>query len=218
MFSKVYNQTIKCKEDYISKHSTDVYWEPYIVSSVCKYLLDGTDFLDIGAHIGLISLAVNIEKPGHTIHCIECNNLNFEHLYYNMGGHPNINLYNFAVGDKYKMCNMIVNEENSGCTHINSVTDSSGSREVYDYKYLENVRHHYSKNTIFYSVIPLDSIPFSNRISVVKIDVEGFEYFLLLGAKQFLKKHQPVLVIEIDGEKVEHTNDLLNELGYTLID
>ena len=221
MFSCVYEQNLDYNDnDYISieciKH--DILWEPYIVDRVCKYLKDGTDFLDIGSHIGLISLAVNLKKPGHMIHCVECNNKNFEKLYFNMLQHENVSLYNFALGDTYKICNMIVNEENSGCTHINSTIESDGSKEVYDYSYLKNVRHNYSKNKNYYSVIPLDSVTFVNNVSVVKIDVEGFEYFVLLGAKKFLEKHRPTIIIEIDCEKLEKVNNLLNELEYTLIE
>ena len=219
MFSTAYQQVLKYKDyDFISieylKH--DTIWESYIVDSVCEHLKDGTDFLDIGAHIGLISLAVNLKKPGHLIHCIECNNINFENLYFNTRQHDNISLYNFALGDKHKICNMIVNAENSGCTHINSTTSSDGTKETYDYSYLERVRHHYSYNKLFYSVVPLDSITFINRISVIKMDVEGFEYFVLLGAKKFLEKHRPTIIIEIDDEKLEKVNELLNELDYTV--
>ena len=216
-FSNVYQQILKYKEnDYINPH--DTLWEPYIVQRVCDYLEDNTDFLDIGSHIGLISLAVNLKNPGHGIHCIECNNLNFENLYFNTKQHSNINIYNFALGDTYKICNMIVNQTNSGCTHINSTMEIDGTKEVYDYSYLEQVRFNYTRNNIFLSVIPLDSIPFINRISVIKIDVEGFEYFVLLGAKQFLEKHRPTIIIEIDIEKIEKTDLLLNKLNYVLFE
>ena len=61
MFSSVYKQVLYHeKNDYITNNINGVYWEPNIVNIVCKYLVDGTDFVDIGAHIGLISLSVAI--------------------------------------------------------------------------------------------------------------------------------------------------------------
>lgn len=46
----------------------------------------------------------------------------------------------------------------------------------------------------------------------IKIDVQGFEYEVLEGGKETLKKHMPVLLIETPSEKV---TTLLEGLGYT---
>ena len=114
-------------------------------------------------------------------------------------------------------CNMIVNNYNSGCTHINSTTETTGEKQMYTYSYLEGLdKSIYSNNTIQYSVVPLDSISFNNKVSVVKIDVEGYEYNVLLGAIKFLKKHRPVLIIEIAKDNLQKVDTLLKDYGYTL--
>ena len=59
----------------------------------------------------------------------------------------------------------------------------------------------------------LDDFEFDN-IDFVKIDVESFEYNLLLGAKKTLAKHSPIIFIEIFDELYDKVNRLLNELGY----
>jgi len=219
MYSSTYKQVLfHEKNDYITNNMNGVYWEPNIVSNICKYLVDGTDFVDIGAHIGLISLSVAIERPGtKNIHCFECNNITFGHLYNNMKQHSKVNLYNFALGDTNKLCNMIVNNYNSGCTHINSTTETDGSKQLYSYSYLEGLdKSIYSNNTVQYSVVPLDSVSFNNKVSVVKIDVEGYEYYVLLGAKKFLKEHQPILIIEIAKDNLQKVDTLLRDYGYML--
>ena len=74
---------------------------------------------------------------------------------------------------------------------------------------------------------PLDSLPaLADRFlsgGFVKIDVEGYELSVLRGAKVFLSKNNPVLLIEIDpdmslraGERVQDTVAFLADLGYEM--
>ena len=39
------------------------------------------------------------------------------------------------------------------------------------------------------------------KVSLIKIDVEGFEYFVLKGAQRTIEAHHPVLVIEWKPKK-----------------
>jgi hypothetical protein len=47
--------------------------------------------------------------------------------------------------------------------------------------------------------IALDTIEyqFKNKISVIKIDVEGYELNVLEGAKGLIMKHRPIIITEI---------------------
>ena len=58
----------------------------------------------------------------------------------------------------------------------------------------------------------LDDFSFE-RIDFIKIDVESFEYNLLLGATETLKKHYPTVFIEIFPENFDKVNTLLEEYG-----
>lgn len=49
--------------------------------------------------------------------------------------------------------------------------------------------------------------------SLIKIDVEGAEIELLDGARETLKRHKPVLLVEVHG-RWDELDPLLNELGY----
>lgn len=53
-----------------------------------------------------------------------------------------------------------------------------------------------------------------DKIDLIKIDVEGYEYKVLLGAKETLKKYNPVIIIECFDKYFEKVNSLLNEYGY----
>ena len=53
-----------------------------------------------------------------------------------------------------------------------------------------------------------------NKIDLIKIDVEGFEYQVLIGAKDTLTKYNPIIIIESFNDKFEKVNSLLNKYGY----
>ena len=64
---------------------------------------------------------------------------------------------------------------------------------------------------------------FEKNIGVIKIDVEGAEYHVLLGIREYLKKSKSTLHIEIDNKNLLKYNSSLNkilillkECGYTL--
>lgn len=218
-YSRIYNRNITSRDDYIYKNSVihNKEWEPSITSSINKYLVDDTDFLDIGAHIGLITLSVSAFKKARKIHSFECDPINFSCLKLNTRGINNINLYNFGLSDSNKICNINENTYNSGCNHINSTIDLNGINNKYSYSWLQNVKENYLHNdTSFFSILPLDSLKnlFTNVVSVIKIDVEGYEYFVIAGAKEFLSIHNPVIIIEIGEDNLDKVNKQLNDLGY----
>jgi len=66
--------------------------------------------------------------------------------------------------------------------------------------------------------VKLDDILINNPIGFVKIDAEGHEKVILLGAKEIIKKRRPNLLVEIEerytNEKIENTIEFINNLGY----
>lgn len=55
-----------------------------------------------------------------------------------------------------------------------------------------------------------------DRIDFLKIDVEGFEYELLLGSKEVLTKYSPIILVESFEDKFQKVNELLESYGYKL--
>lgn len=54
------------------------------------------------------------------------------------------------------------------------------------------------------------------RISVIKIDAEGYELFILQGAVVTLKTHRPSILIELlDSEKKMEADNFLGGFGYS---
>lgn len=64
-----------------------------------------------------------------------------------------------------------------------------------------------------------------SRVDLIKIDVDGHEYPVLLGGKNLLARWQPVIVMEIspyvhaeEGNSFPHLISLLRDSGYSLMD
>lgn len=64
-----------------------------------------------------------------------------------------------------------------------------------------------------------------NRVNLIKIDVEWYEYRVLIGGINTLKKYKPDIFLELDDSYLKRNKDsgkkvikLLNRLGYTCID
>jgi FkbM family methyltransferase len=122
-----------------------------------------------------------------------------------LNGHDNITAYNIALSDEVnvlKMENLQYHSErdiNIGNAHLDACYDNGYN--------LVNV------NT-------LDSFNFEN-VSVLKIDVQGYEPKVLDGAKETILKNKPVIFIEVEapqlfiyGWKEEDIFNRLEALGY----
>lgn len=212
----VYDVPVKSFNDYIYKHSIaeNKFWDEEIVNEILKYLPDGTDILDIGANTGLITLGVikrakEENKKLGDIHCFECCLSIIPLLSYNISSFDNVKLYPFALSDKQELCQVTSLEMNMGCNYIYKSIDDNKKTE-YDYSMCFYTEQHIKKDNTFVLGISLDSIgfQFTNRIGVMKVDVEGFEVKVIKGAAELIKKHKPVIIIEI-FEKI-HLDIVIN--------
>ena len=59
---------------------------------------------------------------------------------------------------------------------------------------------------------------FKRRVSIIKVDIEGYEKNFLLGAKEFIKEHKPYIFIEIFDECKDETFKILECYNYKLIE
>lgn len=158
-----------------------------------KIIGTGKDILDIGANIGNHTLYFGKILKSHSIHAFE----------------PVKDFYNIL--DKNVKLNQL---EAVVETHNVGLGNESGRAKI---KYFNpdelgatQIEESDSGNIV---LCRLDDFEFDN-IDFVKIDVESFEYNLLLGAKKTLAKHSPIIFIEIFDELYDKVNRLLNELGY----
>jgi FkbM family methyltransferase len=126
--------------------------------------------LDIGANVGLWSRDL-VKSFGRVI-AFEPVAVFRECLESNVTG-ANFEVRPIALGDQDTMGTMIITEDNSGHSHLDPNTMGTGNVQVVR---LDNLNLH--------------------DINYIKIDCEGYEYRILQGAEQTIRRCRPVVVIE----------------------
>ncbi len=145
-----------------------------------------------------MSQLTNITE-GNKIHMFEPQHDVFTILKFNTRNIPRV-LYNFGLSNDYKIMNFEVeNIANMGATRLNNI---------------DNEKKNNSVNVL---VTKLDNIKLENRISIIKLDVEGGEYEVLLGGKELINRDKPTILIELWPDKYETSNNLLISYGYKQI-
>lgn len=160
--------------------------------------------LDVGANIGIISvhLAKNFsESKVIGFEPVPFNQKTFLRVckHYNL---KNIELETYALGDK--------NEKNTIYVPVKNSVKMQG---------LASITNEKNQNSIAFDieVKRLDDIEkYKNQsISLIKIDVENYEYQVLLGALNTITKNLPILYVELwDNENRTNCIAFLSKIGY----
>ena len=223
-YSEIYNQEIVGYNDFILNfvREKNILWEEKICDLIVNNIENDKEFIDIGSNIGLISLGVNkiAREKGKNIshiHCFECDTNTFRMLVHNtiLLNDSYIKLYPFAIADKTQLCLMSENNYNRGCNFIYNTFDSISSNN-YNYPFIPSSNYYEKK--CYVPALSLDEISYQfKNVGVIKIDVEGFEYFVLLGARDIILKYKPIIFIEIWDVNREKIFNLMKEhYGYEL--
>lgn len=126
--------------------------------------------LDVGSNIGLWSRDL-VESFDHVIAFEPVAEFR-ECLLLNVPA-DNLEIQTVALGNENTQANMIITQDNAGHSHIDPASFGSGLT----------------------TVVTLDSLNF-DTVDYIKIDCEGFEYRVLQGAEQTIRRCRPVVVVE----------------------
>jgi len=167
---------------------------------------DGTDSIDIGVYRGVHSYEMS--KYSKTVHSFEPNPVIFYELQkYLPKIINNINLYNYALSEKEEKKILRIPIRNSDSDKSNyEEYYKMGLATIHD----KNIFDNYDEFEIHCK--KLDEFNFENKVSFIKIDVEGHEIEVLNGSKELIKNFKPNLMIEI--EEKHSKNDLDNSISY----
>lgn len=164
-------------------------WEPHIVEFLNRELTPNSNFVDVGSNYGYHSIRASKL-------CKKVFSFEPQTLMYNLSKKSlidnninNVEVYNLALGDEEKEINL---------SNINySEKDFNGGEVsvVYDSNFGETTK-----------IVKLDTM-IEDPIDVIKIDVQGYEKFVINGAQEIIKKNKPILIVEFE-------NHQLNKFGY----
>lgn len=166
-------------------------------------------FLDVGANRGRYSIpAINIEKY-KKVYAFEPLSYNLKYLQKNIelnNLNDKIIIFPYALSDKEEKVKIFYDPMHSGEASMNNSISKIKKEEIIDTKKLDNV---------IGKINP-------EKVSFIKIDVEGHEYRLLKGGNKFLDnlKRETYLMIEIwkDNKDKEKTINFLKEKGFNLVE
>ncbi len=163
------------------------------------FSLCGKDFsvLDIGANIGWTALNLARISTNGTVIGFEPDPYNFDRCSANvkMNAINNVTIYPVGLGDKNGQIGLEVRTAfNRGGNRI-APDGAVGVQSV------ELVR-----------LDDFDPVTKLTKIDLVKIDVEGYELQVLRGGHQVLKRHKPLLFIEVDDRNLRDQGDSAREL------
>jgi FkbM family methyltransferase len=172
----------------------------------------GGTVLDLGAHIGFLSLYfASLVGPEGRVFAFEPGPNNLAYLRRNARARSNLTVVPCGAGD-----------ENGQRVFYTETLTGQNNSFIRDFDILDKYRKMAFDSMIRVKeerveVVTLDSFVRREalRPDLIKIDVEGFEENVLRGAQEVLSILRPILLVEIQTRKRE-VLDLLRASGYVL--
>lgn len=176
-----------------------------------KRIPDGGVILDIGANIGIMTVWLARHKPASIILAFEPMPQNVKALrrvleHYHFG---NVRIVEKALGNQSGHVDMVMpvvhDVRMQGLSHVMHETI-----DVFN-----------EGNTVQVPILKLDDCEelsnMAHRITAIKLDVENFEFFVLQGGEQLIRKHKPLIYTELwENENRTHCFDFIRRLGYSI--
>lgn len=177
----------------LSLYETGIY-EAGVLSYIKQNFQQKGAFIDVGANIGLMSLFVARHFSQAQVYAYEAHPDTFDILKKNCSLNAfskNIEIHHLAIASKKEQLKIINDkDDNRGGAFL-----SSQLNDGFDI-----------------ACDSLDSLLSSMKIEMIKIDVEGFEFEVLKGAKSIISTEKPKLIIEISQarDKDQQTIEIWN--------
>lgn len=178
-------------------------WEPYTIQFLKSYLKQGHHVLEVGANIGAHSLLIAklIGEKGQLI-AIEPTKFALNKLTHNIS--LNKDLSNITVVDK-----IVSDTVYKGNDIFNSDWNMNSSQSPQNIEFV---------STTLDLIVQKAAL---QRVDLIKIDVDGYDYKALRGAKNIIEKYKPTIFVELceyavneQGDSVVDIFTYLESFGY----
>lgn len=196
------------KQDIGVTHSlrTGKRWEEHLYDAIKHINFKNSIIIDIGANLGSHTLEfADLVGDNGKVYAFEPQRIIYYQLCSNIiaNGYNNIFAYNLALSDKNETA--YIEKQNFYSDDILNIGDThiSNDGDIIDVKKLDN-----------YNL---------NNVSLIKIDVQGYEPFVLNGAIETIKRNKPIILIEIVNEHLniynksdENIKEFFSNINYNL--
>lgn len=184
-------------------------YEPYLYEFLSEnnISIEGKNVIDVGANNGQITVEfAHLVGDFGKVYSFEPQRIIFQQLCGNVfiNGLDNVHAFNIAIGDE------------DGITKIEKPDYFQAGPVNFG-----NVHVGVNENYETVKVHKLDTLQIEN-VAILKIDVQGFEKKVLIGAKETIMKNRPIIYIEIEelqlnlyGDTTESVLEVLQSLEYS---
>ncbi len=177
-----------------------------------RFIAQGSTVLDVGGHVGYVAMYLaELVGPDGKVVVFEPGKNNLPYLRRNAGEKENVTVVEKGVGARPERRSFF----------LENLTGQNNSF-VDDFDVLEtNKARAYASQTkveeTTVDVVTLDDFCGARQMrpDFIKIDVEGFEREVLLGAERLLREVRPMLMVEIQAGHADIVR-LARKLGYLL--
>ena len=174
-----------------------------------KMIPEGSNVLDIGANIGIMSYYLSKRVDAGEVFAFEPMPQNLATLKWIK---KRFNLSNITISD------LALGNENGSIDMVMPVVDNV-KKQGLSHVLSDDIKDFNEGDTFTTSISKLDDIDFLKDIelSAIKIDVENFEYHVFLGAAETLKKNKPIIYCELwDNDNRYKCFEYMKSIGYTI--
>lgn len=194
---KIYFDSVK--NDYIANSwKNKTFYELKLLEKIRSLNLNGS-YVDVGSHHGNHSIYFNKFCNSDKVISIEGNPFNFNYLKKNLTQNKckKISLINTIISDK----------ENVTLTMEYNMNNTGMSRVISSKKNITNL-----ESIITNKTDTLDNLLKNEKnISLIKFDIENYEYYALMGCQNIIIKHKPIIIIEMHKSN-PHYDKIINFL------
>lgn len=183
----------KCRSGRFNTYEPEFY-------KLHEYVKEGDWVMDIGANVGCYTFELSrLVGCSGRVFSFEPVPETFELLSGNarLAPNTNISLFNLAASDEVCIVHIAIPSFNTGLSNF----------------YMANVQKDTSnEDGLNVLAMPIDNLGLSERVSLIKLDVEKHELLALRGMVNLLKRDKPLLIVE---DTVAEVDQFLAGLGYS---
>ncbi len=160
-------------------------YEGDLITLAGYFIKENTVIIDVGANIGFESLYFAKKYPNNLIYSYEPTAIPYKCLSKSkaINDLDNLNIFKLGVGEK------------KGSVEIHAATKDTYNKGLASIDANFDLDDTFAKETIDITTLD-DHVKESRRVSLIKIDVQGYETKVLEGAVALIEKNKPVIIYE----------------------
>lgn len=176
--------------------------------------LEGTSgiIIDVGANDGISARSFR-KLSSKPILSFEANPQHIEDLKKLKKTDPNFEFHIKGLGSKADTLSLFIPKfKNKLLTNYASFSADHARNNLSEHMNIRKIENKVTFDERLVDVITLDSL--NLQPSIIKIDVEGFEAEVLLGAINTIRETRPAIMVEYNSASVDGVDEILSPLGY----